>query len=828
MSVYRIRTMIPLMAVIAATAVLAGAGNAQAAAPDKLTLTSQFGEEVNLTQVRAKGGTALEDVCTVASKDECKLGTRSSVPGAFQLAESVAVAPSGDVYVLDAGNKRIQEFSAGGQFVLMFGWDVNKTKVEKATATQQEMNVCTEVEIKAGGECQAGVEGGAPGQFGAPYSMAVDPGGDVYVAEFVFGGGGFGQRVQKLTSEGRFVFEIGKDVNEAKGTNLCTDEEEVKEKVKCRAPGVYVQEPGAFNFEQGVGNLLAAGPEGKLYVGDEGRVQEFNDETGELSGEIALEAGARVFGLAVDETGDLYLTDSVPAGTRDTVREFEPGGKELTHFAVSPEEPGATVRIRGLALDGAGHLAVAGLQQLGPSITTFGSLYEANSATRLTTFQIPVGRAIKGLGFSPTISGDLYVAAETSQEILQYAPKPVAALATGTTTVPCALGPERETNVTLDCALDGEIDPEGVAQTEAWFEWGRGSERACGLESSTPKRLVAAAEKIEEPLPGLRPNEAYCYRFVAEDENAKAPEPLQGALTSITTQLAAPRIVDEPEAQFVKVSSAVMFDELNPENAPTRYVFEYAPGAKALAHCNSIREECFIGDKSPCSGTTHTPLGQSGAYGAIGATSEAVGLRPGTQYGYRLFAENENAKGEKCATTSGEGSFTTATVPSPSAATGGNSFVGATSAVVQATVTPDGASVTYSFELGVYEGAATRFGVVATGSVEPDGGPVEVLLPLSGLQPGTAYAYRIAISSGYIDNETHTLQGDLKTFVTSGLPAVLQPPPVLAQLPAPPIAFPRAVGKAKPKPRGKAKKKSKRGKAKKGKKGRRSDLRRAR
>ena len=129
-------------------------------------------------------------------------------------------------------------------------------------------------------------------------------------------------------------------------------------------------------------------------------------------------------------------------------------------------------------------------------------------------------------------------------------------------------------------------------------------------------------------------------------------------------------------------------------------------------------------------------------------SAEAVGLRPGTEYNYRLFAENENSsKTEKHTTLSGEGSFTTARVPSPSAETGAHSTVGATSAMVYATVTPDGAPVTYSFELGVYEGANTQYGVVSSGDVEAGSGPVEVSLALSGLQPGTTYAYRISIRS---------------------------------------------------------------------------------
>jgi hypothetical protein len=826
MIAYRIRRVSLLVALIAVAAVIVDADRAGAATPVKLTLAGQFGPQVNATEVEAGKGPELEDVCTVASKDVCQQGTGSAATGGFQFAEGVAVAPSGDVYVVDAGNKRIDEFSASGQFVLMFGWDVNKTKVEKGTATQQEMNVCTETEVKAKDECRPGLEGVAPGQFDAPFSITVDASGDVYVAEYVFGSGGLGQRVQKLTPEGQFVLEIGKGVNETNAGNVCTAVEG-----KCGAPGPYVPEAGSFNFESGFGDLLAVHA-GTLYVGDEGRVQEFDDATGAPSGEVPLEAGVHVDALTVDETGDVYLTDGA---SPDLVREFNPTDSEVQSIEVSPEQFEAVVTIRGLALDAQGHLAVAAYEQ--PQIgqtAAVGSLYEAGDGERLTAFKVPTGRSVNGIGFGPKggPNGDLYVATGDSQEILQYAPETVAGLKTGTAT--CAQGADRETDATFNCTLSGEVRPEGIADTEAQFEWGRGTAADCGLAASTPKKPVSGAETVEAPLEGLRPNETYCYRLGVEDENAKAPEALTSKLAEVTTEPVPPRLVGEPQTQFVKASSAVMYAELNPENAQTKYTFEYAPGANALALCNPPRHECAGVPRLPCSGATQTPLQHSGAYGSIDTAAEVVGLRPSTEYSYLLTAESENALTKaKCFTTSAEGVFTTATVPSPSATTAGVcADAGATSAVISATVTPDGAPVIYSFELGVYDGAATQFGVVFSGSVAPNGGPVEVSFPLTGLQPGTEYAFRIAISSGYIDNQTHTLQGQAGGCLTSGLPSVLESPLVLAQLPAPPIAFPKAAVKPKAKAKKIKAKKPKRGKkakkGKKGKKARRSALRRAR
>jgi hypothetical protein len=86
--------------------------------------------------------------------------------------------------------------------------------------------------------------------------------------------------------------------------------------------------------------------------------------------------------------------------------------------------------------------------------------------------------------------------------------------------------------------------------------------------------------------------------------------------------------------------------------------------------------------------------------------------------------------------------------------------------------------------------------------VEPSGGSVEEVVLVTGLQPGTKYAYRITIKSGY-----GNAVGAPATFTTAGLPEVLMSPTPLAMLPVPSIVFP-----TKPKPAVKCKRGYKRDK----------------
>jgi hypothetical protein len=770
-----IRSRLPLAALTATLMTLAGTGAvAQAAsAPVKEVLLSHIGWEVDMA---SKG-----NICTVASEEVCQPGRQSSEPGGFAGPRGVAVqtdpasARPGDIYVADSTNNRVQELTAGGGFVSTFG-----------------------------------VKGSAAGQLFNPVSVAVDPAaGNVYVAEEG------NSRVDEYTPDGAFVWMAGREVNKTKDTtpgaseterNLCTAASLDVCTGGAQAP-VGSTEHDAFHFANR-GNVLAAGgPEDLLYVGDEHRVQELKPD-GTWVREIPL-AGGGVAALAVDQTGDVYLAyeDRAHAQTAGAVVELAPNGQPLMEFPVAPSEPNASVEIGTLALDSSGHLAVTALEG-GRGILSrwFGSLYDAGTSHRITEFS---GAGPAGIAFSA--GGDLYAAeaasAATGHEVLSYKPVPVGELLSAPAA--CKAGAEHETDVTFDCTLEGTVDAWGVKETEVWFQWGQ--TRALGSE--TPKQPIAnlKLEGKEEapvkaltnpPLAGLRPNETFYYQLAGEDHNVKAPELLTSERAQFDTPLVAPAIFGEPSVSFVKASSAVMFGELNPENAQSEYFFEYGAG-ETLAECpHGVRKEsCKAVAATPAAQAT-CPVAGEGAgrvsrcvYAKTGVALQAGGLQPATAYRYRLSAESVNRAGtEKQVSAPGpEGSFTAGPAPVPQASTGAASALTATSATVSGSVNPDGLPATYVFELGVYNGADTQYGVVSSAPAGASTVPVEETLALTGLQPGTTYAFRIAISSGYVKNESHTVWGTPVTFTTAGLPEVLSVPAVLAQLAIPNISFPAAV-----------------------------------
>ena len=350
----------------------------------------------------------------------------------------------------------------------------------------------------------------------------------------------------------------------------------------------------------------------------------------------------------------------------------------------------------------------------------------------------------------------------------------------------CKPGAESETNVTLECALHGEVNPWEVTGTEAWFQWGP----TTTLGRETPKQSVCTTGCGKTPvalsaavIAGLRPNETYYYQVIGEDANVKSPEVVVSETVSFNTGLVAPQVVGAPSASFVKPFSAVMSGELNPENANTTFAFQYAPTQACLEAERVAGHAVVVGE---CPGVLETSALQSSEYGKVAATVEARGLQPGSGYRFRLVATSENgAQSETREGAGPEGAFATAPAPVPAASSGTASAIGATSAVVSGTVNADGQPAVYTFEVGVSEGAGTQYGIVLSAPAGSGATPVEETLPLSGLQPGTTYAYGSRSARSY-----GTSYGEAVTFTTAGLPAVLVEPLVLQQVPVPAIAFP--------------------------------------
>jgi len=744
----RARALAALLAGATAILLLAPVAGFAAEAPVKEVIASHFGSEVDAV---TKGG-----ICTVESGHTCQFAVPSAGPGSFDSAQGVAIAKNGDIYVADENNNRIDELTPTGEFVQMFGADVNETTAGA---------VCTAEEVRTSGvKCKAGTIGAAPGQFDDPSSIAVDSNsGNFYVLDF------FNWRVQELTPTGGFVLMIGKEVNEtadlASGSNaeknLCT----AVSKDKCKA-GMQSEpdstEGGAFDFAL-QGGLLAVTSAGVLYVGDRHRVQEFagGGYVRPISLEsISSEPSSVITAITVDKAGDAYVVYSVNFDNKH-IREFEPGGKEIANFPVLPRAAGAALELGGIALSPSGRLLAVTERENADSNSFHGSLYQVGvGLTRITEFSNSFGSA-GSKSIASDGKGNLYAAG--GDEVDAYTELPVAE--PQAQPPECAPGSERETDVTIDCTLKGTVNPEGVAETVAWFQWGL----PCppGAQATT-KQPVEKAQEVKQIVHGLIPDESYCDEVACEDGNDKSPEkPLNSNAEQFHTSAVAPRVLSE-QTLLVGSSSAVLYGELNPEKSNTSYFFEYGP----------------CGNLESCPGATRTAVLKSNAYGEIATTLEASGLQPSTSYHYRLVAIDEAEPALKGVGIEG-GSFTTEPEPTPRASVVPPSGVGTSSAVISGAVDSRGQAATYAFELGTYTGASTLYSVVFSGSLPAGSEPTTESLGLSGLQPGTAYAYRISVKSAHGTAISGTMP-----FTTLPLPVSLSGAARLPMLAIPTIRFP--------------------------------------
>ncbi|HEX3435113.1 MAG TPA: hypothetical protein VHT25_13755 [Solirubrobacteraceae bacterium] len=410
----------------------------------------------------------------------------------------IAVEPStGQVYVVDGGNNRVQEFGpeVTPVFLVAWGWNVHE-------GGSNAFEICTEA-----ANCREGASGSGAGEFAIDEStgqtataVAVNPSNhDVYVTdsvnnrvEYFKAGGGFLHRFNGIKIDGGAAAKpapaglstplgiaadaAGQVYVEDRDHNLLdrfssTGEYECQitgttpgSSTECDASGSSSETSGvaeglslgSANSEQGDG--LAVDSAGDVFVANigDGVVDEFSS-TGSFVralGEGVLNAPQAV---TADAAGDVFVLSG-----RETVYEFDSTGATVNKFTLFTQR-GFLGNIDAIAVSPDGN-----------------RLYAANDEP-------------------------------FDQHLLVYGrfAKPV--------TEPAA------TPVLGDATLQGTVNPEGLPVEGCEFEWGEG-EPGGSFEHSVPcDQTPAAIGAGEVPVPvtaeltGLTPYNLYHYRVVARN-----------------------------------------------------------------------------------------------------------------------------------------------------------------------------------------------------------------------------------------------------------------------------------------------------------------------
>lgn len=307
--------------------------------------TTGGGTAVPKTEARYSPTTGMPTSQRFVCENECisyksSFGTSGGGNGQFNAPAGNAVDASGNIWVVDSGNNRVQKFNEKGEYVSQFG-----------------------------------SAGSGNGQFNAPSDIAIDGNGDLWVTD------GENHRIQKFNSKGEYLAKYGSkgsgngQFNYPRGINLdekgniwVVDANNARVQ-KFNSKGEYLQSVGYQGGNgEGPGELSVAvavdvAPNGNIWVAEmwTSRISVFN-EAGEFIrwvGSPGEGNGQFYFPNAVEITsdGDVWVSD----GANNRVQKFNENGEYLTKFGSAGSGPGQFGLLwwTGISLDEKGSLWVS-------------------------------------------------------------------------------------------------------------------------------------------------------------------------------------------------------------------------------------------------------------------------------------------------------------------------------------------------------------------------------------------------------------------------------------------------------------------------------------
>jgi RHS repeat-associated protein len=262
---------------------------------NRLEKFSSSGSFIEAVGWGVSDGKEKAEVCT----SSCQAGIAGSGEGQFKGLKDVAINPStGNLYVDDSGNGRVEELSSSGTFVRAFGTTGTGTLKSPDGLTigaggvvwvaDSGNNRIVEFSETGGYETSVGSEGSGNLEFKEPKAVAIS-GGNLYVDDFG------NNRIEELSTKGTYLGQFG---------SLGSGNGQLKE------PSRIAVDPLS----------------GDLYVADHGnnRMEEFNPDGAFLAkfGQVGKSEGQfeNLKGVTISPTGAIYVSD---AGN-ERVQEFVP------------------------------------------------------------------------------------------------------------------------------------------------------------------------------------------------------------------------------------------------------------------------------------------------------------------------------------------------------------------------------------------------------------------------------------------------------------------------------------------------------------------------
>ncbi len=513
-------------------------------------------------------------------------------------------ASPGDIYVSSPFNRRIEEFTASGEFVRAFGLGVGGPGV----------NVCS-----VASACVAGEASAQAGSLVSQRTIAVDQAtGTVYVIDNDFSPPSIltpsNNRVDVFSATGEFEGAFGWNVKVSGGAEelqFCTTES------GCKAGSEGTGVGQLSRLDGGNKSSIAVSPlNGHVILNDvtNARSEEFapNIEAGKVTGVSFVRSYAGyASGVTVDQSGEIYLLNNggvdsySPTGNPEgTLLEFaELGeGRDITIDSLNGNIlVNRSTDVREYAHSG--ELLATYLNGVSNGVFIFGvAVNEQTETIYLTTDKPEAGVLVLGEPVPPTAS----IEAVTTF--------------TGTTVT-----------------FEGHVNPQGFL-TGYHFEYSADGVKWTALPA---KQLPSDSEEhaVSQQATGLVGHTHYQVRLVAEKlfNGGKA-----SAETTFDTAASAP-VISTVGVEEITDTTAKLVAKLNPENEETSYHFECVSQAQFEASGYAEAKE------APSGGASLKASGET-----VEVSAQLSGLSPTTAYRCRLTASNPTGP-----VTGSEASFTT-------------------------------------------------------------------------------------------------------------------------------------------------------------------------
>ena len=312
-----------------------------------------------------------------------KWGTYGSGNGQFNFGEfnyynkGIAIDSSGNVYVADTFNYRIQKFTSDGQFIIKwgsYGSGDGQLNEPSGIAVDKSDNVYVNdsenhriQKFTSDGQfiTKWGSYGSEDGQFRHPYGIAIDSSDYVYVTDLE------NYRIQKFTSNGQFIAKWGD----------------------------YGQEDGEFRLHYG----LTVDSSGNVYVADSGnsRIQKFTSDGQFVTKWESYGNGDGQFiypyGIALDSSGTVYVADS----GNGRIQKFTSDGQFVTKWGNGGSGDGQFIGLSGIVVDStylyvvdSGNSRIQKFTSDGQFIAKWGTYGNGDGQ-----FSEPFGIAVDGSGY---------------------------------------------------------------------------------------------------------------------------------------------------------------------------------------------------------------------------------------------------------------------------------------------------------------------------------------------------------------------------------------------------------------------------------------------